>query len=633
MADRDIELRLTAKDDASKVIGKVADEIDGLDDADIEIGADTRDAETNIQRFERELDALTNDSGRELRIDFKEQVLQQKIRSTLRALERLDDPVDIQVKQDELETAQRDLNDLADLASKKYDVDIDVDQKGNTRRAADDFERLDSATRGTNETVQSGIGPLRGFTDELGGAAQAGGTAGNAIIDAGEAIEIFGAKAGLSEASIAKVSGALGAVGIAVTVGATAWGLWNKSQQEARERTEENTRSLVDQAGAVDLISDKIDDLTDRDPFLAQLIGDDDDKLDAVVADLATLGQNIDDVGAVAAQARGRNAGYFRSLLEGRGIVGDAADEFVRLYEAGQQINIGNLKPALGIDQSDVDLARGLQRAYNDLGDVDFPSFEEAARELAVLTNNQQRLNDLVDQGEEWPAIYQAMADASADAADATEGVADAATIVEREIARAESNFKRFGTSAKTATDEADSGLKNVDRTFTTLSDKLQDRKNVDGLLDNLQDVEDKFFEAFTAGSEGAADATEKIRAAEDAQLDLRIEVAQYGEEVANLPPEVITYLDTQINQGNLQVVRDTLRALQTPLYVPLDIVTRVVNDTGYPIPPISGGAGGNVDFGPQGLTNVTVNMPRTADPRDITAQLNRWERVNGSPF
>ena len=162
------------------------------------------------------------------------------------------------------------------------------------------------------------------------------------------------------------------------------------------------------------------------------------------------------------------------------------------------------------------------------------------------------------------------------------------------------------------------------------MSAKLRDRRTVDGLIDSLDDLEVKFGEAFAAGAAGADDTTEKVNAARDAQIDLRIEVASYLEGVKALPATVVTTIDAKLDEGVLQYVRDTLRALQNPLSVPLDIVARVVNDTGYPIPPILSSNGGSV----QSLSaapNITVNMPRTADPRDINAQLTRWQRVNGS--
>ena len=137
-----------------------------------------------------------------------------------------------EARTEDLERAQKDLRDLSELAERKYEIDIDADPRRTAKRAAGDVQ-------GLNETSQRGIGVLRGFTDELGETAQAGGVAGNAIIDAGEAVEIFGAKAGISEATLGKLAGALGGIGLAVTAGSVAWGYLNKAQKENAETSKE----------------------------------------------------------------------------------------------------------------------------------------------------------------------------------------------------------------------------------------------------------------------------------------------------------------------------------------------------------------------------------------------------------
>ena len=218
--------------DVSKDIEKIADGVAALDDeVNIDVTADTRKAETNIQRFEREIEDVTDDA-RELRFEFKSQTINREIKKILRDLEKLEDPVDIEARTEDLERAQKDLRDLSELAERKYEIDIDADPRRTAKRAAGDVQ-------GLNETSQRGIGVLRGFTDELGETAQAGGVAGNAVIDAGEAIEIFGAKAGISEATLGKLAGALGGIGLAVTAGSVAWGLLQSEQRKAAKEAEE----------------------------------------------------------------------------------------------------------------------------------------------------------------------------------------------------------------------------------------------------------------------------------------------------------------------------------------------------------------------------------------------------------
>jgi hypothetical protein len=109
-------------------------------------------------------------------------------------------------------------------------VDVDVD-RAKLAGAANDVKSL-----GVNaEGIQRGIGPLRGFTDELGGTSAAAGTAAAALVDAGEAVEIFGAQLGLSEKTLGRISLGLGAVGLAVGAATLAWGKYQEGQKKAAE--------------------------------------------------------------------------------------------------------------------------------------------------------------------------------------------------------------------------------------------------------------------------------------------------------------------------------------------------------------------------------------------------------------
>ena len=116
----------------------------------------------------------------------------------------------------------------------RTDVDIDVDTTG--------LDRAQKSTKGVSETAQRGIGPLRGLTDEFGGAAGEAGIMGAAIVDAGEAVEIFGAKAGFSQKAIGRLSTVLSVAAVGVAAATFAW----KAYREEQERAEERMRSLVE---------------------------------------------------------------------------------------------------------------------------------------------------------------------------------------------------------------------------------------------------------------------------------------------------------------------------------------------------------------------------------------------------
>ena len=123
-----------------------------------EIGADIRDAQESLGALKRRLQDLKGDVAA---VDNNE--------------------IDVEVDQRDLDDATEAVDELKRTAARGIDIDVDVDPARNAGRAADDIRRMNVNADG----LQSGIGPLRGFTDELGGTAAAGGTAANALIDAG----------------------------------------------------------------------------------------------------------------------------------------------------------------------------------------------------------------------------------------------------------------------------------------------------------------------------------------------------------------------------------------------------------------------------------------------------------------
>jgi len=121
-----------------------------------------------------------------------------------------------------------------ELTREPFRVDIDVDRE-KVKGAAEDVRQI-----GVNaEGLQRGIGPLRGFTDELGDGAGKAGVFANAFIDAGEAVEIFGGQLGLSQQTLGRVSTGLGIAGLAIGAATAAWGLYTASQRRAKEAAED----------------------------------------------------------------------------------------------------------------------------------------------------------------------------------------------------------------------------------------------------------------------------------------------------------------------------------------------------------------------------------------------------------
>lgn len=156
---------------------------------------------------------------------------------TVRQLDGEQIKLDTTVDTSKVDAAQTEVADLRQLAAKPISIDLQVDdaQLDRVRRTGDQVRDVGAAA----DTLQTGIGPLRGFTDELSGTSAAAGVATNALIDAGEAVQIFGAQLGVSERTLGRVSLAMGGIGLAVGAATFAWSKYREAQEKARERTEQ----------------------------------------------------------------------------------------------------------------------------------------------------------------------------------------------------------------------------------------------------------------------------------------------------------------------------------------------------------------------------------------------------------
>jgi predicted transcriptional regulator len=362
-----IAIEIAAEDNASKVIDKLTRRIDGLeaDEARIVVSAQTDKLEDQLRRAREKLDDLDGDEAS----------------VQLRAIGNLEA---------DLGEAQR---LLAELDGKTGTVTIEAK---NIDKVAGDLDRVQGSTRGISETAQSGIGPLRGFTDELGGAAQQGGVLGNALIDAGEAVEILGAKAGLSQKAVGTLSGVFGVVGLAVTGVITVWSLLNKKQNENTESAKkllDIQRQLAEQkwaeaaASFVEEYGDKLRNAADYGIGFADSISyitGEVDRLDVpdnltgfdaikAVAEIETLRQEFGKSAAelvivdeITGQLQSQFGETFGAGTENtkdfKGAVTDAKDEVSELDETIRGLN--EMSTVLDLEQDFDDLARKAEEAW-----------------------------------------------------------------------------------------------------------------------------------------------------------------------------------------------------------------------------------------------------------------------------
>ena len=203
-----------------------------------EIGADIRAARENLDALKRRIGDLKGDVDR---VDGSE--------------------IDVEVDGSEVDDIRQSVDDLRRTAERG--IDLNVDSNGTAARTAADVRRMQVNAEG----LQRGIGPLRGFTDELGAAAGTGGMAANAMIDAGEAVEVFGAQLGISQEKLGRYSlvtfvskaGLEAGIGIALGVAIPLIKMLADGQDEVAENTQKANDRLKDQTGLLDLIEGRLD--------------------------------------------------------------------------------------------------------------------------------------------------------------------------------------------------------------------------------------------------------------------------------------------------------------------------------------------------------------------------------------
>lgn len=201
--DEQIRIDITARDDASRTVDKVADKVDDLEKADPEVH-------------------LTADD------DASRTIAQ--VDDDARALAQRDVELVLKAKADAAK---------ADLAAYRDELKRVEDQAGDTAR------RLDDVT----EPRASG-GALRGnaiadLTGPLGDASSAASDFAGVFDGLGDAAEAAAGKLGLSASQAGMLSSAVGGLGVAVAAGAAVWTMWKQSQEKARQKAEETRKSIV----------------------------------------------------------------------------------------------------------------------------------------------------------------------------------------------------------------------------------------------------------------------------------------------------------------------------------------------------------------------------------------------------
>lgn len=506
-----------------------------------EIGADIRQAQERLDALKRRLGDLKGDVAQ---VDGSE--------------------IDVEVDASEVERVRDAVDDLRQTADRG--IDLNVDPGRSAARTAEDVRRMQVNAEG----IQRGIGPLRGFTDELGGASAAGGIAANAIIDAGEAIEIFGSQLGFSQEKLARWSLALGGIGIALGVAIPLIKALADNQDEVAENTQKANDRLKEQTGLLDQIEQRIS----NQPSIVEALLPEEERNELIRA-FQEVGVGVDQLssGLIAANTNSRD--FAAQRLE---LAGVARDEAAAIADAIEKY--GEFDAVLLAANNPRTVERN-ERLIESLIRI---------REAASSIDEEQALRDFVADVNNFGSTAQIEAVAgalerlaNAPVAEQLAGVAEAfeaagvgadrvvgsAEIIQREIDRAASNIRRFGADGveqMVAVEEAAGRvvgqLSFVEQLYDRLSGRLSEESQLIGIVEQFQRVMESAGEVAAAQADDSKDAEaaaldhrkELIRLAED--------VLRYAESVEDIPASKVTELYTAIDQGDLVAIQRLLAEL-----------------------------------------------------------------------
>ncbi len=628
-----------------KIEAEVAVDVTGLDKVErleetaerlsegVEVGIDVD--ETSLGRFERELDELGLDKARELRIEFKAQVLEQQIRSSLQALERLEDPIEIQTETANLERAQRELQEVAELASRKYDVDIQIDAKGNARRAADDVERI----RQRGEGLQSAIPALRGFTDELGGVAAGAGVASQAAADLGDTALIFGERFGVTgkaQKALTTFGTALGALGIGgVVVGGVVAGLdlLRSRSEKLAERIEATTQAILDQIGVAEEIRGRYDEAGNAyEVFADKLLGDQDDFTTASGA-LADLSLTIEDLPRVLRALTNDDADALERIVTDAGGSKEAAEAVADLVRQGRDLTTLNWQAAEngltgfeGASRSALDAIRELVQLSDDLSvnevaasllDAFAVSSQEARTQVEALYDEFGRddpLRVLDAYVRSLDAARDAADDAGDAASDAGDKVADAGERVEASIPSWVNLASAVATELRRIRDDVIETIGGIDA-FAAKVDEVDAGISAERTLLDLADAFDRVREATVkvAEAETDADREKAIRDLRREQLRLTEDTLDYLETLEDIPVDKVTTIRAAIDRGQYAEAQRLIDELSQDRLsnLTIDITPQIREEfrtIGIRLSGDSAPQQISTDYGPP--PNITINYP-----------------------
>jgi uncharacterized phage infection (PIP) family protein YhgE len=348
-----------------------------------------------------------------------------------------------------------------------------------------------------------------------------------------------------------------------------------------------------------------------------------DDVLEGVVS-------KLEDAGSVEVNLFGDAADITGELVA----AGLSMDQFARLVAGGEAklAEWVRTADAAGVSSEHLELVQLAARSETKaLGDAQHAA--AVNNEFFALT--QQQVNDELDRflaqkdpiGEypdEFDRIAKALADGTKPSVEDLTTVTDGLNItVQDAIAYADDLNGELEDEADAldevagAAGRAEDGISDLRSQYDTLKTSLSDRSAYLAVEDAFDGVEDAGRKAMEASAEGGAEAEAAMNDFEQAQIRAKEAVIKYAEEVGNLPPERVTELLAEIDEGNLAAVEAKLARLEQVRIAKLEIHGTYIPPAGY-VPGDYRARGGNT--GSRGAVVAEHGRPELVDGNLVTS-------------
>ncbi len=583
MADEKLEIDITAKDDASKVVDQLQGKVDKLEKSDpkVDVKADADKAENEVDSFAKKL-AKLGDADQVVVLALRAGQAQTELTQLATDIARLDatDP-DIDIKLEHYAEVAADLDQLEtkmkDIASTSIDPDLEGKAQARLRGIGDEAAKTEGAVHsmagnalGDFAATTSGIGPL------------------------GEAIGQLTEMASAGEASMSELATAglgLGAISAGMFIVQTAMA----GAAEAAAKFAALDKFKTDDVEAFTKAMSEGKNVTDD--YLARLreLG----KVNALVT------PTFIDMSAGIQKAM-RQVIDIAPLLHDAGI---SAENFAKAATGGAA-DYDRFASALANTNLTLEQQQLIMAAVNSEFD-NMAAAEENHRKFTDVFGDQTKQVNLFNQA------TQEMRNKLVGAGDAAGKFAD-----------------KIGDGVR--------GLRDMTGAYQKLSDEIAGDQAWIDLADQIDNVTEAGGEAMTAQAEadkarasGAKDAADKQRDADQAMRDYRTQINQTKDDIINLaataganPVQLKAALD-KVDQGDLNGAKADAEAWskRNPVVLTAELRVALIKALGSGLGPAIVVPGSATQSAP--TTNVTQFLA-VPDARRQAVAAQRSARVNG---